>query len=190
MNALIDTRRDRTWPPPPPGSLPLHQGRRFMASPSVWKVRNGNRERPPTRLAAGSALLGAALVAFSARLASAEVDVGYAQYTFDSPTYKPERFYDVRGRFVMGPTLTHEFSGHYFIRARGEAVAWLRDVVGQYQVNVDDVWAQVGDKGRWDLKVGRFFSWRVYHKGLGVDLYTLDDTGARSENDVDNPQGF
>lgn len=119
-----------------------------------------------------------------------ELDTGYAKYTFDSPTYDPERVYDMRGRFVLGPTLTHEFGGHYFIRARGEAVAWLRDAVGQYQVNVDDVWAQIGDKGLWDLKVGRFFSWRVYHKGLGVDLYTLEDTGALSENDYENPGAF
>ena len=119
-----------------------------------------------------------------------QIDTSYASYTFESPTYNPEKFYDVRGRFVFGPTLTHEFGDHYFIRARGEGVAWVRDVVGQYQVNVDDVFAQVGYKGWWDVKVGRFFSWRVYHKGLGVDLYTLDDTGARSENDVDNVQGF
>jgi hypothetical protein len=121
----------------------------------------------------------------------AEIDIGQAKYTFDSPTYSPEKFYDFRGRFVMGPTLTHEFGGHYFIRARGEAVAWLRDAAGSlYQVNVDDVFGQVGDKGLWDLKAGRFFSWRVYHKGLGVDLYTLEDAGAISENDTDNPQAY
>ena len=33
-------------------------------------------------------------------------------------------------------------------------------------------------RGLWDLKVGRFRTWRVYHKGAGFDLYTIEDQGA------------
>jgi len=39
-----------------------------------------------------------------------------------------------------------------------------------YQINADDVYGQAGFKGIWDLKIGRFRTWRVYHKGAGFDL--------------------
>src|SRR5207245_753535 len=35
----------------------------------------------------------------------------------------------------------------------------------------------------WDLMIGRFMTWKVYRKGLGFDIYTLEDTGA-----LDNAQ--
>jgi hypothetical protein len=56
-------------------------------------------------------------------------------------------------------------------------VAWVRET-NAYQINADDVYGQVGLKGVWDFKIGRFRSWRVYHKGYGFDLYTLEDLGA------------
>ena len=107
-----------------------------------------------------------------------EADTTYAGYS-DQGTDRPMAFYDLRGRFVVGPTLEHRFGEHkdWFVAARGELVAWLRDGT-TYQVNADDVYGQVGQKGVWDLKLGRFRSWRVYHKGAGFDLYTIEDQGA------------
>jgi hypothetical protein len=119
-----------------------------------------------------------------------ELDVGYAKYTFDpdeNPQYPHEEFYDLRGRFVVGPTLQHVFSDGFFLKATAQLVAWVRERYADYQINVDDVYGQVGGPlvlpgigkaGNWDLQVGRFMTWRVYHKGLGFDLYTLEDNGA------------
>lgn len=114
-----------------------------------------------------------------------ELDVGYAGYDFrDNPTTPSESYRDMRGRFVIGPLLRHDFGDSgYFLEATGQVVAWLRDRPGSYyQVNVDDVWAKFGHTGgpgtNWNLQVGRFMTWRVYHKGLGFDLYTLEDSGA------------
>jgi hypothetical protein len=112
---------------------------------------------------------------------SAEIDVGYARYDYELPAYKPERFYDFRGRFVVGPVLEHDFDERHFFRASGQVVAWVREEKQRYQVNADDVYVQAGRRKSWDLKLGRFESWRVYHKGLGFDVYTLDDTGALKE---------
>lgn len=111
-----------------------------------------------------------------------ELDTGYAQYTFESAALNDEDVYDFRGRFVLGPTLEHSFWQDWFVAARGEAVLWVREQLGVYQVNVDDVFAQLGKRGLWDLKLGRFRPWRVYHKGLGFDLYTLEDAGACVQN--------
>jgi hypothetical protein len=116
---------------------------------------------------------------------NAEVDVGYARYDYELAGYKPERFYDFRGRFVLGPVLQYDWDEHHFFRATGQLVAWMREQEQRYQVNADDVYFQVGRKDAWDVQVGRFFSWSVYHKGLGFDLYTLDDTGALREPNFD-----
>jgi hypothetical protein len=107
-----------------------------------------------------------------------EADSTYARYSEDGPT-RPQGFADMRGRFVVGPTLEYRFGEHkdWFVAARGELVAWLRET-NTYQVNADDVYGQVGKKGVWDLKLGRFQTWRVYHKGAGFDLYTIEDQGA------------
>lgn len=107
-----------------------------------------------------------------------ELDAGYAVYNFQDPTVPREDLYDFRGRFVVGPTITHEFGDDWFVRGRAELVGWVRERTNIYQINVDDVFAQVGQKGLWDFKAGRFRAWRVYHKGLGFDLYTLEDLGA------------
>lgn len=107
-----------------------------------------------------------------------EADTAYAGYS-DKGVDRPMAFYDMRGRFVVGPTLEHRFGANndWFVAARGEMVAWVREI-GSYQVNADDVYGQVGKKGLWDVKLGRFQTWRVYHKGAGFDLYTIEDQGA------------
>jgi hypothetical protein len=109
---------------------------------------------------------------------SSETDVGYAQYTHDAASQRPEEIYDFRGRFVVGPLLTQNLGAGYFFRGTAQFVAWLVEQPNVYQINVDDAYVQVGKKGLWDLAVGRFMTWRVYRKGLGYDLYTLEDTGA------------
>jgi hypothetical protein len=109
---------------------------------------------------------------------SLETDATYAGYSNDD--VDPDQgFYDMRGRFVVGPTVEYRFGAgkDWFVAARGELVAWLRER-GSYQINADDVYGQVGKKGLWDLKLGRFQAWRVYHKGAGFDLYTIEDQGA------------
>jgi len=109
---------------------------------------------------------------------NAQVDVAFLDYRFTDSTIPHENLYDLRGRFVVGPSLYHAFHDGWFVRARAEFVAWLREINDSYQVNVDDVFAQAGQVGLWDVKVGRFFSWRVYHRGPGFDLFTSEDLGA------------
>jgi hypothetical protein len=109
---------------------------------------------------------------------SFEMDIGNAKYSYSTSSLQPETFNDFRGRFVLGGVLRHDLGKDYYIRAVGQAVAWLREVDSTYQVNADDVMAQFGNGSTWDITAGRFMTWRVYRKGLGYDLYTLEDTGA------------
>lgn len=119
---------------------------------------------------------------------SAEVDLGYARYGYDLASATPEQLYDLRGRFVVGPVLEYDFDERHFFRATGQLVAWVREQEKRYQVNADDVYVQAGRRKSWDLKLGRFETWAVTNKGLGFDVYTLEDTGALREGPFDTGQ--
>jgi hypothetical protein len=109
---------------------------------------------------------------------SGAVDVGFDKYTFpDNSSLFAEQFYDLRGRFVLGGDLDYEFTPTYFVHLRGQYVAWVREVAGTYQGNADDIYVQVGQREVWDIMLGRFLTWRVFRKGLGFDLFTLEDQG-------------
>jgi hypothetical protein len=112
---------------------------------------------------------------------SAAVDVGYDKYTFPDNTLvqpnTPDALYDLRGRFVLGADLQHDFGTNYFFHGRAQFVAWVRETANTYQGNADDIYVQVGQKDTWDFQLGRFLTWRVFRKGLGFDLYTLEDQG-------------
>jgi hypothetical protein len=45
-------------------------------------------------------------------------------------------------------------------------------------IGVDDLWVRVGVWNRWDLKVGRFEGWELYHTGMGLDINTVERRGA------------
>jgi len=121
-----------------------------------------------------------------------ELDNGYVRYSADASSFQPLTVYDSRGRFVLGPLLTQSLGNDYFLRVTGQVVAWAREVPGgqHYQINADDVYVQVGQQGLWDFMAGRFLTWRVFRKGLGFDLYTLEDTGARITNNYTSADWF
>jgi hypothetical protein len=106
-----------------------------------------------------------------------ETDVGYAAFD-PGQNFLKEKFYDFRGRFVLGADLDYGFANNFYFHGRGQLVNWIRETLPQYQVNVDDAFIQVGQRQVWDFLIGRFMTWKVYRKGLGFDIYTLEDTGA------------
>lgn len=42
----------------------------------------------------------------------------------------------------------------------------------------DDAWIRFGKWKLFDILIGRFQAWEVYHYGMGLDLYTLERSGA------------
>jgi hypothetical protein len=122
-----------------------------------------------------------------------ELDVGYANYTYPERKDAPsEVIYDMRGRFTVGPMFTFALGKGYYVNATGTLVGWVREQANTYQINVDDVYAEIGHSdtgaGNWDFRLGRFMTWRVYHKGLGFDLYTLEDNGPSIDPPISNEQ--
>jgi len=124
----------------------------------------------------------------------AAVDVGFDKYTFPDNTAvqpnTPDQFYDFRGRFVLGVDLDYEFAPTYYFHARGQYVAWVREVAGTYQGNADDIYIQAGQRDFWDVMLGRFLTWRVFRKGLGFDLYTLEDQGPLNNMHVSDTASY
>jgi hypothetical protein len=117
-----------------------------------------------------------------------ELDLGYARYEYPEQRDRPkETLHDLRGRFVLGPTFHHQFpNSPYFLNVVAQFVAWVQEQNNQYQINADDVYVQFGNGKKWDLQVGRFMTWRVYQKGLGFDLFTLEDNGASKSFPISN----
>lgn len=120
-----------------------------------------------------------------------ELDVGYADYSYPEKKDTPhEVLYDMRGRISFGPMFTFDIGKGYYLNATGTLVGWVREQANAYQINVDDVYAEIGHTddgaGNWDFRLGRFMTWRVYHKGLGFDLYTLEDNGPSIDYPISN----
>jgi hypothetical protein len=130
-----------------------------------------------------------------------QLDVGYADYRQSIETEGPEVLHDFRGQFWVAPVMEHRFlkDKDGFLRVKAELVAWLRDEVGEYKVNVFDAFVQAGVDDIIDLQVGRVTTWRIFDLGCasapsgvnhcpangnGFDLFTLEDTGALKQGDT------
>lgn len=130
-----------------------------------------------------------------------QLDVGYADYRQSIETEGPEVLHDFRGQFWVAPVMEHRFLKNKdgFLRVKAELVAWLRDEVGEYQVNVFDAFVQAGVENIFDLQVGRVTTWRIFDLGCssppvgqnpcpangnGFDIFTLEDTGALKTGDT------
>jgi hypothetical protein len=84
-----------------------------------------------------------------------------------TPAYVSDRY----RFFVQGQA---ELVANYCQAA--EAAASLCSAAGTF--TTDDLWIRVGQRNLWDLKIGRFEGWEVYHLGMGMEPYTLESKGA------------
>ncbi|HEX7598062.1 MAG TPA: hypothetical protein VF518_07590, partial [Polyangia bacterium] len=90
-----------------------------------------------------------------------------------------------QGRATLRVTPTY-VSGRFFIQAQVEVVGNQCQTAGQIclqngTVDTDDLWVRIGHWNVWDLKVGRFEAWELYHTGMGLDINTLERRGAQLE---------
>jgi hypothetical protein len=82
-----------------------------------------------------------------------------------------------QGRFLFRVTPTYS-DGRWFVQGQGELVLNKEQVTPLNNPDTDDVWIRTGHWKSWDLQVGRFEAWEVYHLGMGLDLNTLERQGA------------
>jgi hypothetical protein len=89
-------------------------------------------------------------------------------------------FQQGRGVLRLTPAYVH---GRFFIQGQAELVGNMCQSASNVcsssgTFTTDDLWIRVGEWNKWDLKVGRFEAWEIYHTGMGLDLYTFERMGA------------
>jgi hypothetical protein len=107
------------------------------------------------------------------------IDTGYEKISRQEDPNQPDTKYILQeGRFVLRVTPTYS-RNRWFIQGQSEFVANKDQSVSQPQIaDVDDLWVKVGMWNLWDLQVGRYEAWELYHFGMGMDLNTLERRGA------------
>jgi hypothetical protein len=85
-----------------------------------------------------------------------------------------------QGRVLLRITPTYS-SGNMFVQAQAEFVANKDQTQTQATlavVDAEDVWVRTGAWRSWDVTVGRFEAFEVYHLGMGLDVNTDERIGA------------
>jgi hypothetical protein len=119
-------------------------------------------------------------------------DTGYETIKRDLNNLPDSKMYYQQGRGVLRVTPTY-VSGRFFIQGQAELVGNLcqtadtgNSVCSTGTFTTDDLWIRFGHWNTWDLKVGRFEGWEIYHMGMGMDPYTFERLGPGMFG-VDNP---
>lgn len=114
------------------------------------------------------------------------VDTGYEHLDRGNPvpgvnTSRKGMVQEGRAVLRFTPTWT---GGNWFVQGQTELVG-EEDESFSSQPPVafaDDMWIRLGMWKQFDVQVGRFEAWEVYHRGLGLDYYTLEYQGAFNDN--------
>lgn len=105
-------------------------------------------------------------------------DAGYMLTKNQQPGLYDQKASYMQGRLVLRAEYQRFLVSDLFAAARAEIIAFENEYTkSQYEPHTLEAWAKIGQK-RWDVQVGRFFPFMVYYRGLGVDLYTPEETGA------------
>jgi hypothetical protein len=96
-----------------------------------------------------------------------------------------------RGLLRLTPTYVSG-NGKFFIQSQVELVGNLCQASSQVclqsgTVDTDDLWIRFGQWNSWDVKVGRFESWELYHTGMGLDINTQERLGAQNAGVTQTP---
>jgi len=112
------------------------------------------------------------------------VDTGYETIKRDVVDVANSTMYFQQGRGLLRVTPAY-VRGRFFIQGQAELVGSLcqtastaNTVCNTGTFNTDDLWIRVGEWNRWDVKVGRFEGWEVYHLGMGMESSTFERLGA------------
>jgi hypothetical protein len=110
------------------------------------------------------------------------IDGGYETIRRDPNNLANSSTYVEQGRGVLRVTPAY-VGDRFFFQSQIELVGNLCQAANLSCTNggtftTDDLWLRVGTWNLWDLKVGRFEGWEVYHLGMGMDPYTLERMGA------------
>ena len=99
-------------------------------------------------------------------------------------------YWKQQARLILRVTPTYSFDHDWFIQGQAEFAASENQNINRSDTNsgglpdVDDLWLRIGQWNKWDLQVGRFEGWEVFHLGMGLDQNTFERAGAFGQGDV------
>lgn len=132
-----------------------------------WPVSPFHTETPETQLGLSG---------------SAWVDTGYKTVDTGAPNEADVKRWLQQGRFVLRATPTY-VKGDWFVQGQAEFVANKDQTVNHPAVaDTDDLWLRAGRWNQWDVQIGRYEAWELYHLGMGLDLNTVEREGANDGN--------
>ena len=109
------------------------------------------------------------------------IDSGYERIERRNPSEQSIDYWLQQGRLVLRATPTYS-DGRFFVQGQAELVANKDQAQRQPDIaDTDDLWIKAGVWNKWDVQLGRYEGWEVYHFGMGLDLHTLERQGASSE---------
>ena len=114
------------------------------------------------------------------------IDESYQRLKIGEPssTFSHSQDFLQQGRILLRVTPTYS-DGDFFVQAQAEIVANKDQSQTQPQpgiVDADDVWVRIGKWRQWDLMLGRFEAFEIYHRGMGLDVNTQERLGAFDAN--------
>lgn len=105
------------------------------------------------------------------------VDFGYETIKRGDPTQSNDKFLLNQSRAVLRTTPTYS-RGSFYVQGQSEVVANGDQSTPQpLNLGADDLWLRTGEWKSWDIQVGRFEAFEVYHFGMGMDVNTLERKG-------------
>lgn len=107
-------------------------------------------------------------------------DTSYARIETSKADEKGLYRWANQGRGVLRVTPAYTTRDGWFVQGQIESVANIeQQVTGSGNIGtVDDMFVRAGKWNVFDVTVGRYQGWEVYHYGMGLDLNTLERTGA------------
>ena len=112
------------------------------------------------------------------------IDTGYESSQRELDSEPDQQFWLMQGRVMVDLTATRTYRNRFFAQAKAQILAHIEEIPGDEQIDTDDAWIRFGMWDLWDIQIGRFEAWEVYHKGEGLDRDTLEDKGAADGPDI------
>lgn len=106
------------------------------------------------------------------------LDPSYARMKTTEENNADHTTWRTQGRAVVRLTPTYS-QDEWFVQAQAELVANSnQNTTRTTDPDTDDLWIRAGQWNKFDVQIGRFEGWEIYHFGMGLDLNTFERMGA------------
>ncbi|MEO7035284.1 MAG: hypothetical protein ABI548_15285 [Polyangiaceae bacterium] len=104
------------------------------------------------------------------------MDSGYEVIKRGNPGEGNTKYLVSQARGVLRVTPTYS-KGSWYVQGQAELVGNSDQTRTPSLATIDDLWIRTGEWKQWDVQLGRYEAFEVYHFGMGMDLNTLERNG-------------